>query len=195
MHDAVAAALMAGEVVLLNTDTLPGLHIRATVAGGSERLSDLKSSPTGRPFLLLFDSVDRVLEHASCADPRDEILLRRVWPGPLTALLSPKLGTPDAWAHQRASLAARVPAVDALRELIQRVGAPLYSTSANPAGEDPAQTMDEARAFFPLLASEDFGITPLGTASTVVDLTERGGVIRRPGSAPWPPPDPTKGLA
>jgi L-threonylcarbamoyladenylate synthase len=181
--------LKAGEVVLLNTETLPGLHAIATLETSAPALSDLKGSVEGRPFLLLFDSVEAVLRHGSPADPYDADRLERTWPGPLTALLGPRPSTPPGWVHEGKTFAARVPESPALRALLSELGAPLFSTSANRAGEDPALSLDEARAAFPALPAFDLGIVPLGAASTVVDLSVSPGEILRPGAVAWPPAD------
>ncbi len=177
----------AGEVVLLNTETLPGLHALAREPSSVDRLVACKGSVPGRPFLLLFDSLDAVLRHGEPVDPSDVDRLERAWPGPLTALLPPRRSTPDHWVHQGKTIAARVPDSPALRELLAQLEGPLFSTSANRAGEDPATSLEEARARFPELGAWDLGIIPLGTASTVVDLSRSPGEILRPVAVAWPP--------
>lgn len=183
----LAERLRAGDVVLLNTETLPGLH---AVASRSESVAELvrhKGSTPGRPFLLLFADLESVLDFATAADAHDVDRLERAWPGPLTALLSPRPSAPSHWVHEGRTIAARVPQADSLRSLIRSVGGPLFSTSANRAGEDPAATLGAARATFPELVADDLGIVPLGMPSTVVDLSVAPGQILRPGAVAWPP--------
>ncbi len=180
--------LRKGGVVLLATDTLPGLHALATHPGAAEALRASKDSPPGRPFLLLFHDLESVLRYGEPGSTSHLGALRRAWPGPLTALLNPTPMTPDAWTLDGDSLAARVPARQDLRDLIAELGSPLFSTSANRAGEEPARTLDEAAARFqdlPVLLRDDPEAG--GSASTLVDLTGRQALVLREGSAPWPP--------
>jgi L-threonylcarbamoyladenylate synthase len=182
-----AGRLRAGEVLLLTTDTLPGLHTLATLPGAAQRLRSCKGSPPGRPFLLLFASADDVLRVARPADVADAALLRRAWPGPLTAVLLPAAGTPGDWTDQGRTLAARVPACEALCELIAEVGGPLFSTSANPAGLPPAIDLAAARDYFPDLEVHDLGGGALRAASTIMDLSTSPARLVRQGAAVWPP--------
>jgi L-threonylcarbamoyladenylate synthase len=180
--------LRRGGVVLLATDTLPGLHALATHPGAAEALRSCKQSPPDRPFLLLFSSLDEVLRYGEPGSTRHLAALRRAWPGPVTALLNPTPLTPDSWTLDGDSLAARVPAREELRALIEELDAPLFSTSANHAGEEPARSMDEAASRFPeipLLLSGEDGVEV--EASTLVDLTGEEALVLRQGTAVWPP--------
>lgn len=183
-----AEALRRGELVLLNTDSLPGLHALATDPTAPARLAAQKGSPPGRPFLLLFGRAQDALAVGSCADPADESLLRRAWPGPLTALLRPREGCPPHWVDpDKGTVAARVPAPAALRDFLLSLPGPLFSTSANRAGEDPTTRLGAAAEVFPDLVADDLGLEPVGQASTLVDLSRPGGVVLREGPTRWPP--------
>ncbi len=183
-----AETLRAGKVVLLDTDTLPGLHALATLPGAAQSLRELKGSVDRRPFLLLFPSLEAVLRHA--ARPKEEFLdlLRRTWPGALTVLLSPKESAPPQWIAEGGSIAARVPACAPLRALLEELDAPLFSTSANRAGEAPAESLEEAQRRFPQLASFALGEVSPGVASTLVDLRGEHPELLRSGYLAWPPP-------
>jgi L-threonylcarbamoyladenylate synthase len=180
--------LETGGVVLLSTDTLPGLHSLASHPDAAEALRRCKGSPVGRPFLLLFADLESVLRHGAPRSERQLAELRLAWPGPLTALLVPKAETPPSWIHEGRSMAARVPAHPELRAVLARLGAPLFSTSVNRAGETPATSMAEARRRFPSLAVLlDAGSEGPAEASTLVDLTCDPARVLREGAAPWPP--------
>ncbi len=181
-----AAALRQGSVVLLDTDSLPGLHAMASGEGAADALRAIKASTSRRPFLLLFASLDEVLRYARPRREEDLQRLRRIWPAPLTALLLPGPNAPEAWSDGGRGLAARVPASSPLRELIARVGAPLLSTSANLEGEDPALSLDEAARRFPTVPSFAWGEVSPGRPSTLVDLRGHEPRLLRPGLVEWP---------
>jgi len=179
-------ALRTGEVVLLPTDTLPGLHARADHPDAAARLRACKGSDEGRPFLLLIGAVAAVWSHGECATDVQRRTLEGLWPGPITALLRPRATTPTGWVHEERSVAIRVPRPEALRELIAGLGSPLFSTSANRAGEPPARTLAAARARFPDLYWIDLATPTAEGASTIVDLTRPEARVVRAGSVVWP---------
>ena len=181
-------ALQDGEIVLLVSDTLVGLHCRADRPGARRALAELKQAPdNSRPFLLLFDSSDAVFAE-TLPTPDQARTLRQLWPGPLTAVLRPRSGVPVDWfdGDRAGGLAARVPAPAALRALISSVGAPLYSTSANISGGAPSVSLEEARQLFGGLAYDSLGLLPSQQASTLVDLTQNEVNIVRSGPLAWP---------
>ncbi len=178
--------LNRGEVILLGTDTVPGLHALADREQACMDLRGLKSSPPGRPFLLLFASMDRALRYSRGLDPAVKQSLELAWPGPLTAIL-PAGDELAPWWGDNQTFAARVPAHVSLRALLDTLDYPLFSTSANLAGEETAKTVALAQRSFPDLYALDFGDQSAGTASTLVDCTSAPGRVLRPGAAPWPP--------
>ena len=94
--EAAGDVLREGGVVLLDTDTLPGLHGLATVAGVAARIAALKGHPPERPYLLLVPSLEAALDLGEPAAGADRELLAKLWPGELTALLKPREGLPAA---------------------------------------------------------------------------------------------------
>ena len=174
-------ALRSGGVVLLQTDTLPGLHALATINGAGGRIARVKGHRQERPYLLLVDSVEAALALGHPADPALSDVLRRLWPGELTALLRPQPSTPPEWTDQGRTVGVRVPAAAALRAFLAALPGPLFSTSANLPGEEPARTLAEARASFPDLLAVELGIEPRQGASTIVDFTVNPPNLVRPG--------------
>lgn len=180
-----AELLRRGDVVLLDTDTLPGLHALATVEGAGARIAEIKRHPPERPYLLLVPTVEAALRLGEPADPRDVERLRRMWPGELTALLAPLSSTPPEWTDAGRTVGVRVPAAQELRGFLEGLPGPLFSTSANLAGEDPARTLEEARGSFPDLPVVQLGIEPRGGVSTIVDFSVNPPRLVRSGIVPF----------
>lgn len=180
-------ALRRGDVVLLNTDTLPGLHALATVEGAAERIAALKGHPPERPYLLLVASVDAAFALGRAAGVELEASLRELWPAPLTALLRPLPSTPREWTRDGLSVGVRVPAAAALRELLGELPGPLFSTSANRAGEAPAEDMAGAEKVFVDLDSVELGDPTSRGASTIVDYAVNPPKLVRAGLVPFGP--------
>ncbi|MCY3951567.1 MAG: L-threonylcarbamoyladenylate synthase [bacterium] len=122
------AALRAGRVVLLPTDTVYGLA--ALTPAAEEDLFALKGRPADRSIAVLV--ADRPAAEslaASVPEPLAE-LMDRHWPGPLTVVLPrPQTSVPQVGGN-RETIGVRCPNHPWLRSLLAEVG-PLATTSAN----------------------------------------------------------------
>jgi L-threonylcarbamoyladenylate synthase len=184
--DAAVAALRAGRLVVLPTDTVYGLAADADSEPAARALYAAKGRDAVQPTAVLFASVDVLLGRVPDLPSTAVEAVRRLLPGPFTLVL-PNPGQRYAWLNpERAdALGVRVPALDgAGRAVLHAVGA-VVATSANlPGGVDPRRAEDVPAA---LAAAADVvidgGELP-GTPSTVVDLTGREPVVLREGAVP-----------
>lgn len=175
----IARMLRAGGVVLLPTDTIYGLHALALDEAAVARVADIKGREDAKPFVVLASSVDQLAEIGITADPDLIRDLATIWPAPLTAILP--LEKPIAASRGASSLAVRVPALEWLRNLVERTG-PLVSTSANRSGEPPVESPELlARDLHEKLdAIIDAGVRN-GEPSAIMDLTSPEPRFIRPG--------------
>jgi len=183
-QDGVLAALAADDgVVILPTDTLPGLHARLDRPEALIRMRALKGRSAARPFLVLCADPVVVAALTAPLSPAVCSYLARLWPGPFTVIL------PAAGHLPGATVAVRVPAPVSLRELLAQSG-PLASTSANRAGDDPAVDVAAAVARFPELPAWRASLPASGgLASALLDLTGAEPHAIRPGPLVLPPWD------
>jgi L-threonylcarbamoyladenylate synthase len=148
------------------------------------RLQALKGREAPKPFLVLVEGIQAVDGLAWTEEARE--LASIFWPGSLTLVLrDPARIFPEGVRSSVGAVAIRVsphPLVGALLELL---GAPLTSTSANVPGGPPARSGGEAlRAAADLDAGSemwilDYGPLPPSGPSTIVDCTgDRPSVIR-----------------
>lgn len=164
----IASALLGGAVVLMPTDTIYGLHAVAADERAVHRIAEIKGRDETKPFIVLASSIDALTPLGISADPEVLQRLDSIWPAPLTAILP--LMRPLAASRGASTLAVRIPALDWLRDLLQRTG-PLVSTSANRSGEP---VVDRPSAFPEMLRDGvdviDGGVRT-GEASAILDLT------------------------
>jgi L-threonylcarbamoyladenylate synthase len=156
-----AAVLADGGVVAIPTDTVYGIAVASTTAGGVERLFAVKERPPEKAIVLLIDDLGQVRRHVR-ATPAAEAL-RGLWPGGLTLVL-PGLGDE--------TVAVRIPDHPVPRSLARAVG-PLPTTSANLSGSPEARSAEEVVAALGdrIKLVLDGGPSPGGVASTVVDCS------------------------
>jgi len=170
---AAVAALRAGRLVVLPTDTVYGLAADGESEPAARSLYAAKGRDAIQPTAVLFASVDVLGERVPELPAAAAEAVRALLPGPLTLIVE-NPARRYAWLNplRPDALGLRVPAVTgASRAVLEAVGA-VVATSANlPGGADPRRLEDVPPE---LAAAADVviegGELP-GTPSTVLDLT------------------------
>lgn len=173
-----AGILTSGGVLLLATDTLPGLHARADRPEALVRLQKIKERPRPRPLVVLAASLAEAERVAGPLADHQRAYAGRCWPGPFSLVLPARPEVPEALTAGAGTVAVRVPAPDWLRELLEAVDWPLASTSVNRVGEPPVTDLAEAVDRFGEMvdgvwsgSSQPGSADTEGRASAVLDLT------------------------
>ncbi len=178
----VVDVLRDGGAVVLPTDTLYGVAVRADLPGAVDALAALKDRATDQPVAVLVATVRQAEEVGELPDWARP-LIERWWPGPLTLVLRRRAGLDWDLGAPAATVGVRVPDQDLVRALAAQVG-PLATTSANRHGAPTPPTAAEAAATLtrpPDLVLD--GGPCAGAASTVVDVTGARPVVLREGPA------------
>lgn len=178
--DDVVAALEAGGLAVIPTDTVYGLACRADLEKAVRELSRLKGRAAEQPIALVGADVEALVAIVPELDGR------RVPRGPFTVVLpNPAVRLPWLAGANPETIGVRIPDVagDAA-DLLGRIGA-LAATSANlHGGLDPRRLADVPREILDAVAAVlDGGDLP-GTPSTVVDLTGPQPRVLREGAVP-----------
>ncbi len=186
MSEEAVAAVRAGQLVVLPTDTVYGLCADAYRERHCRRLHAAKQRPETMPVALLAADLDAILDAVPEARGRAAVVARAVLPGPYTLVL-PNPARRFRWLSgtRPETIGIRVPVLPAPAfEVVSRVGA-VAATSANRHGEpDPARVADIPPEILDSCgAVVDAGELP-GTPSTVVDLTGLEPVVLREGAVP-----------
>jgi L-threonylcarbamoyladenylate synthase len=173
-----AAAVEAGELAVIPTDTVYGLACRPDREESVRALSALKRRSPDQPIALVASGAEalRTLIPELAATP--------LVTGPFT-LVVPNPARRLPWLGGAESVGVRIPEVDGLAaELFARV-AVVAATSANlHGGADPARVEDVPTEILDGVAAVlDVGALP-GTPSTVVDLTGAEPRVVREGVVP-----------
>ena len=181
--DAVAA-LRAGQLVVLPTDTVYGLCADAYRERHCVRLYAAKRRPESMPVQLLAADLDTILDAVPEARGRGAVVARALLPGPFTLIL-PNPARRFRWLSgtRPETIGVRVPELppEALA-VVSSVGA-IAATSANlHGGPDPARLEDVPRELLDACgAAVDAGGLP-GAPSTVLDLTGPEPAVLREGA-------------
>ncbi len=172
-----AAALRAGGVVLLPTETFYGLCASIESADALSRLAALKRRSEAKAMPIICADEAQALALWSAPIPElARLLMARFWPGPLTIVLPPARALGPLLASPL-GVGVRVSASPIAREVAALAG-PFVASSANLAGQPEVSSVEALAPELRALADHllDGGPTPGGAPSTVVALA--GGALR-----------------
>ena len=167
------AALRAGLLVGLPTDTVYGLAASAEVPGATDRLFAAKGRGGDVPVAVLCADAAQALALADPDTLGDGVrrIAARLWPGPLTLVLRRRPGLAYALGEPEATIGVRCPAEPVVLAVAAAVG-PLATSSANRHGEPtPPTAAGVAEHFGTDVALVVDGGTRAAPPSTVVDAT------------------------
>ena len=107
---AAQAAVVAGEVIVLPTDTIYGVGALATSGAAVQRLLDAKERGRDMPPPVLGAEIGMVRALASGTDDRLTRLAEAFWPGALTVVLTARDSLRMDLGDRGDTIAVRVPA-------------------------------------------------------------------------------------
>jgi L-threonylcarbamoyladenylate synthase len=179
------AALKAGELLILPTETVYGLAADAGNAEAVAKIFEAKGRPRFNPLIShVSDAV--AAERIAVFDDAARRLAAAFWPGPLT-IVAPCRDTAAVSDLARAgldSIAVRVPGHAKARAVLDAFGGPVVAPSANRSGRPSptifADAMEETGTF--ASAAVDGGPCAVGVESTVVSVLDGRVSLLRPGS-------------
>jgi L-threonylcarbamoyladenylate synthase len=186
--DQVVSHLRSQGIVVMPTETVYGFSCLLRDPPLRE-LRRLKGREGDSPFLLLVPDAASVSDLAWTPQARE--LAEVFWPGALTLVLRDlSRRFPEGVRSREDGVAVRVSPHPVARAVVEGVGEPMVSTSANPPGGPPALSAREAlTAAVALGADESLWVLDGGTLSpsepsTIVDCTGPGPVVLRAGAVP-----------
>ena len=178
-----AAALRAGELVAMPTETVYGLGAHALDPVAVRRIFTAKGRPANNPLIVHVHDIARARALSPAWDERAEALAQAFWPGPLTLVLPRSAEVPDEVTAGLDTVGVRVPAHPVALALLRLADVPVAAPSANlytrvspTRAEHVLDGLGDRVAFV-----VDGGPTDVGVESTVLSLATPTPTILRPG--------------
>jgi L-threonylcarbamoyladenylate synthase len=179
MSDTAQQLFNPGTIGVIATDTIYGLVARAADPAAVARLYALKTREN-KPGTVVAANVEQLVDLG--LKPRYLKAVAQFWPGAVSVIIP--CGPELEYLHLgKNGLAVRVPDHPGLQALLQQTG-PLLTSSANLPGEAPANTLEQARAFFGDKVDfyEDGGDLSNHSPSTVIRVVDDAIEILRQGA-------------
>jgi L-threonylcarbamoyladenylate synthase len=182
--DSAVAAINAGKLVILPTDTVYGLCANPYRSEPAEKIFDVKGRDQQQAIALVASDLEMLFECVPELRGRPATIARELLPGAYT-LVFPNPARRYRWltGARPETIGVRVPAVDGYgKQVLDRVGA-VAATSANLHGQPDARSVaDIPQEILGRVAEVvDAGELP-GTPSTVIDYTGEHPVVLREGA-------------
>ncbi len=176
------AALSAGELVGLPTETVYGLAANALDSKAVAKIFRLKKRPLHNPIISHLPDAQAVFRYGE-AQAMDR-KLARFWPGPLSLLLKHNGSIPAIVSAGLEDAAFRVPSHPLMRKLLRKCPFPVAAPSANiSGGRSPTRAEMIQRDFGSAIAGVvDGGPCILGIESSVLRSRSGHVEILRPGA-------------
>jgi len=177
-----ASVIRAGGLVVYPTETVYGLGADASSNKAVEKIFELKGRKAEKPIPIAVNSIDMARQIAELT-PAAEVLFKKFLPGPLMIIVKVKPNVSRLITAGTGKVGLRVPNHPVALKLIDFVGGPITSTSANLSGKPAPLTVKEALEQLGknVDIALDAGKCKLGVPSTVVDATTRKLKILRKG--------------
>jgi L-threonylcarbamoyladenylate synthase len=178
-----AAVLQRGGLVGFPTETVYGLGADASSREAVARLYAVKRRPADHPVIVHFASAAQAFAWATDVPQGAEKLAQKFWPGPLTLVLKRSNRAADFVTGGQDTIGVRVPAHPVAQDLLKAFGGGIAAPSANRFGAISATTAAHVRADLgnDVEVVLDGGPSEVGIESAIVDLSEEGAVLLRPG--------------
>ena len=176
------AALKAGELAVLPTETVYGIFADATNEAAVQKLYAVKGRPVEKALNMNVSDYDTILRFSVHQPAYLEKLVQTFLPGPLTIILEASPEVPE-WIHVgKTTVGFRMPSISATQEVIKSLGV-LVGPSANLTGSPSPRFYSDLTSDIldkAAVALQDDSISGLDT--TILDLSGEKPKILRQGA-------------
>ncbi len=174
------AVLKEGGVIVYPTDTIYGLGCAASMKRGVERIVSIKGRDPKKPFSIVCSDLSHLSEYAQVSNFAFRIL-RRFLPGAYTFVLPAHAKVPKLLLTRQKTIGIRIPAHPVPIALVEALGEPIISTSANRSSKDVLTDPDEVeeRLGNPVDLILSAGVLPVEPSTVVSLVDDRVEILRR----------------
>ena len=143
----VARCLQEGGVIAYPTDTTYGIGCSIFNKKGLERIYQVKQRDKRKPFSFICSDLAEVSRYARLTNVAFKAM-KRCLPGPYTFVLEASREVPDLLTTRQKTVGIRIPDNRICMAIVQELGAPIVTTSANLSGEEPVGDPFEIQRLF-----------------------------------------------
>lgn len=178
----VVECLKQGGVIVYPTDTVYGIGCNIFSKNSVKKIYQVKEREEKKPFSFICADLSDITQYAKVSNYAFKILRQRL-PGPYTFVLEATRQVPTLLTTRQKTVGIRIPDSPIALAIVQELGHPIVTTSANLAGDATPDNPDELEDFFgPRVDMLVDGGHLYGDPSTVISLVDDQIDILRPGA-------------
>lgn len=186
-YEKIGTELKNGKLIIYPTDTVYGVGGVITNEETIKNIYRAKDRSFSSPLIALVSSADKIEDIAFINEKnrkKIEILIKKFWPGGLTIILESKKIVPPVMISNGKTVGVRMPDHEVALKIIESAGGILPTTSANISGEKTPRSFEELDDDFKnrIDIIVNGGVCPIGTASTIIDMSSENIKILREGA-------------
>lgn len=132
----VVQCLRDGGIIAYPTDTTYGIGCSIFNKKGIELIYQMKQREHKKPFSFICPNLSEVARFSRVSNTAFKIL-KRYLPGPYTFVLEATRDVPDLLVTRQKTVGIRIPDNRICLDIVQLLGNPIVTTSANLSGEEP----------------------------------------------------------
>lgn len=178
----VVDCLKQGGVIIYPTDTSYGLGCDIFNPKGIKKIYQIKKRDARKPFSFICKDLPEVAAYAHVSNFAFRIL-KRYLPGPYTFVLEATKAAPDSVTTRQKTVGIRMPDNAISQMIVNELGHPLITTSANFSGEGVLENPENIESQLDRMVDMvvDGGVS-LGHESSIVSLIDDRIEVLRQGS-------------
>ena len=179
----ITEELKKGNIVITPSDTIYGILADAMNIDAVKKVFEAKNRDYNKPLILLMSSLDMVLKYTNNVSELEKELLTKYENGALTLILNKNDKIDKLVTANNETVGVRIPNNRDLLEIINNIGNPLVSTSANITNKEPITNINllEREMLEKVSYVEDGGVIN-SPASTIIKVVDNKILFLREGS-------------
>lgn len=132
----IVKEIKKGNLVIIPTDTVYGISADMNNEKAIEKVFEAKKRDKNKPLILLVSNLEMLKKYVKKISPLEEKIIKKYMPGRLTMLFLKNEEVSDLVSAGSFFVGIRIPDDLNLIKIINKVGNPIISTSANISGEN-----------------------------------------------------------
>ena len=166
--------LKNGGIVVFPTETVYGIGASVLNEKAIRKLYKAKRRPLTQKISILVGSIEMLERVTKDLSRQERKLIEKFFPGPLTLILHKNDIIPNILTNNEDIVGFRMPENDIALDLINQLGSPIATSSANKAGEPNGVNLKDIKNVFK--DEVDFyidgGKSKIGFGSTIVQMVD-----------------------
>ena len=178
--DRIVNEIDLGNLVITPTDTVYGIMADSMNLDAIKKVYEAKNRDYSKPLILLVSNKSMLYEYVDSVNDIEKELINKYMPGRLTIILKKNNKISDLVSAGSDYVGIRIPDNEEIITIIDKLGRPVISTSANISGNDTITSIDmiDNKLLDKISYIEDGGVIDSKSSTIVKVINNKVNIIR-----------------